>query len=113
MSNRRAVAARAPGNAVVAAVILGLFVLAAIVSAARKDITQGFDEVAHVSYVAQIQHDGKAAPALPTLRLLDPHSFQFTGSANYLNHPPLFYALLAHARADGSKAIRARCSPIA
>lgn len=91
-----AVAARAPGNAVVAAIILGLFVLAAIVSAARKDITQGFDEVAHVSYVAQIQHDGKAAPALPSLRLLDPHSFQFTGSANYLNHPPLFYALLAH-----------------
>jgi len=89
-------AARAPGNAVVAAVILGLFVLAAIVSAARKDITQGFDEVAHVSYIAQIQHDGEAAAALPTLRLLDPRSFQFTGAANYLNHPPMFYALLAH-----------------
>jgi hypothetical protein len=90
-----AVAARAPGNGLVAAVILALFVLAAIVSAARKDITQGFDEVAHVSYVAQIQHDRDMAPALPTLRLLDPHSFQFTGTANYLNHPPMFYALLA------------------
>ncbi|MGB6344766.1 MAG: hypothetical protein WBG15_18840 [Xanthobacteraceae bacterium] len=90
-----AAAARAPGNTVVAAVILGLFVLAAIVSAARKDITQGFDEVAHVSYVAQIQHDGEAAPALPTMRLLDPRTFQFTGAANYLNHPPMFYALLA------------------
>ena len=89
-------AARAPGNALVAAAILGLFVLAAVVSAARKDITQGFDEVAHVSYVAQIQHDGDAAPRLPTMRLLDPHTFQFTGAANYLNHPPLFYALLAH-----------------
>ena len=44
----------------VAAAILGLFVLAAVVSAARKDITQGFDEVAHVSYVAQIQHTGEA-----------------------------------------------------
>ncbi len=87
--------ARAPGNALVAAAILGLFVLAAILSAARKDITQGFDEVAHVSYVAQIQHDGEAAPVLETMRLLDPRTFQFTGAANYLNHPPMFYALLA------------------
>jgi hypothetical protein len=90
-----ATAARAPGNTLVAAAILGLFVLAALVSAARKDITQGFDEVAHVSYVAQIQHDGDAAPALQTMRLLDPRSFEFTGAANYLNHPPPFYALLA------------------
>jgi len=87
--------ARAPGNALVAAAMLGLFVLAAILSAARKDITQGFDEVAHVSYVAQIQHDGEAAPVLETMRLLDPRTFQFTGAANYLNHPPMFYALLA------------------
>jgi hypothetical protein len=87
--------ARAPGNALVAAAMLGLFVLAAILSAARKDITQGFDEVTHVSYVAQIQHDGEAAPVLETMRLLDPRTFQFTGAANYLNHPPMFYALLA------------------
>lgn len=91
-----AVAARAPGNGVVAAVILGLFVLAAVVSAARKDITQGFDEVAHVSYVAQIQRDGMAAPNLKGLRLLDPSNFEFTAQANFLNHPPMFYALLAH-----------------
>jgi len=90
-----AAAARAPGNGLVAAAILGLFVLAAVVSAARKDISQGFDEVAHVSYVAQIQQSGDAAPALQTMRLLDPHTFQFTGAANYLNHPPAFYALLA------------------
>jgi hypothetical protein len=88
-------AARAPGNGLIAAAILGLFVLAAVVSAARKDITQGFDELAHVSYIAQIQHDGDTAPALPTMRLLDPRTFQFTGAANYLNHPPIFYALLA------------------
>jgi len=88
-------AARAPGNGLVAAVILGLFVLSAAVSAARKDISQGFDEVAHVSYVAQIQRDG-AAPDLNRLRMLDPRSFRFTATANYLNHPPIFYALLAH-----------------
>jgi hypothetical protein len=29
------------------------------------------------------------------MRLIDPQSFQFTGHANYLNHPPPFYGLLA------------------
>lgn len=90
-----ALTARAPGNALVAAVILGLFVLAAVVSAARKDLTRGFDEVAHASYIAHIQHAGHARPAPENMRLLDPRTFQFTGAANYLNHPPEFYALLA------------------
>jgi hypothetical protein len=90
-----AVAARAPANALVAAVILVLFVLAAIVGAAKKDITQGFDEVAHASYVAHIQHTGSAQPALESMRLLDPRTFQFTANASYLNHPPMFYAMLA------------------
>ena len=88
-------AARAPATARIAAVILGLFVLAAVVSAARKDITRGFDELQHVSYVAHIQHTGDASPALETMRLVDPRTFQFTSAANYLNHPPKFYVLLA------------------
>lgn len=88
-------AARPGGNSLAAAVILGLFVVAAIVGAARKDISQGFDEIAHTSYVAHIQHSGEAWPALNSMRLLDPHSFEFTGEANYLNHPPMFYTLLA------------------
>ncbi len=90
-------AATAPAttNFFVAAVILGLFVLSAALSAVRKDVTQGFDEVAHVSYVAQIQASGDAWPDLNALRLLDPHGFAFTGAASYLNHPPLFYDLLA------------------
>jgi len=87
--------ARASDNLVVAAVILGLFVLSAVFGAERKPITQGFDEVAHVSYVEHIQHSGDAWPALETMRLIDPQTFQFTGEANYLNHPPMFYALLA------------------
>jgi hypothetical protein len=90
-----ALAARAPANGLVAAVILGLFLIAAILSAVRKDITQGFDEVAHASYVAQIQHGNDAWPDLRTMRLLDPHTLQFTAAPNYLNHPPLYYALLA------------------
>ena len=82
-------------NFFVAAVILGLFVLSAAFSAERKGITAGFDEVAHASYVAHIQHSGDAWPDLTSMRLLDPQSFQFTGAANYLNHPPPFYDLLA------------------
>jgi len=87
--------AQSPGNGAVAAVIFALFVLAAIVSAARKDITQGFDEVAHTSYIAHIQHSGNAWPDLTKMRLLDPQTFEFTDKPNYLNHPPKFYALLA------------------
>lgn len=87
--------APATTNLIAAVVILVLFVLSSVLSAARKDVTQGFDEVAHASYVAHIQKSGNAWPALERMRLLDPNTFQFTDTANYLNHPPLFYALLA------------------
>ena len=75
--------------------MFGLFVLAALLSAERKDVTRGFDEVAHVSYVAQIQHTGDVWPAFDSLRLLDPKTFAFTDLVNYLDHPPIYYALLA------------------
>ncbi len=90
-----ALTAPATTNFFVAAVILALFVLSAGLSAERKGITAGFDEVAHASYVAHIQRGGDAWPDLTSMRLLDPQSFQFTGEANYLNHPPPFYDLLA------------------
>ena len=90
-----ALTAPATTNFFVAAVILGLFVLSAGMSAERKGISAGFDEVAHASYVAHIQHSGDAWPDLKSMRLLDPRNFQFTGDANYLNHPPPFYDLLA------------------
>ena len=90
-----ALTAPATTNFFVAAAILGLFVLSAALSAERKGISAGFDEVAHASYVAHIQHSGDAWPDLKSMRLLDPQSFQFTGAANYLNHPPPFYDLLA------------------
>ena len=53
-----ALTAPATTNFFVAAVILALFVLSAALSAERKGITAGFDEVAHASYVAHIQHTG-------------------------------------------------------
>jgi hypothetical protein len=91
----RAFATPAAGNFLAAAIIFALFVVAALFSAERKDVTAGFDEVAHVSYVAAIQETRDVWPALPRMRLIDPRTFQFTGRANYLNHPAPFYALLA------------------
>jgi hypothetical protein len=85
----------ATANFSIAAIVLALFVLAALLGAERKDITRGFDEVAHASYVAAIQHSRNAWPALQEMRLLNPKTFQFTDQSNYLNHPPIYYALHA------------------
>ena len=61
----------------------------------RRDVTTNFDEVAHASYIAYLQHTGETWPALKEMRMLDPSSFRFTSEANYLNHPSPYYALLA------------------
>jgi hypothetical protein len=81
----------ASANLLVAVAILGLFAISAVLSAPAP----GFDELAHISYIAHIQSTGNFWPALESMRLLDPHTFQFTDQANYLNHPPIFYGLLA------------------
>src|SRR6202171_972829 len=78
-------------NLLLAAATLGLVTILAGLSAPAP----GFDELAHLSYIAHIQSTGNLWPALESMRLLDPHTFQFTDPANYLNHPPVFYALLA------------------
>lgn len=91
----RMLAAPAAGNFVAAVVILALLAIAALLSAERKDVTAGFDEVAHVSYVAHVQQTRDVWPALQRMRLIDPQTFQFTDRANYLNHPAPFYVLLA------------------
>lgn len=79
----------------ICAVVLSLFILAATVSAMRKDVTQGFDEVAHASYVMHLQRTGEIWPAFEDLRMLDPSNFRFTDAANYLDHPSPYYLLLA------------------
>src|ERR1700730_16568952 len=83
--DQSAVAAKA--NWLVCAFVLLLFVAAATLSAIRKDVTLGFDEVAHASYVAHLQHSGETWPAFEDMRMLDPSSFGFAGEANYLDHP--------------------------
>lgn len=92
---RGAVATPAAASPLIAAIVLALFVLSAVIGAERKDITQGFDEVAHASYVAQIQETGDYWPEFDSLRMLDPRTFQFTAKPSYLNHPPIYYDLLA------------------
>jgi hypothetical protein len=82
-------------NLRICVVVLLLFIVAATTSAMRKDITQGFDEVAHASYVADLQRSGEIWPAFEAMRMLDPSAFRFTGETNYLNHPSPYYLLLA------------------
>src|ERR1700682_2213912 len=88
-------AVEAKANSCVCAFVLLLFVVAATLSAIRKDVTLGFDEVAHASYVAHLQHSGETWPAFEDMRMLDPSSFGFTSEANYLDHPSPYYVLLA------------------
>jgi len=75
--------------------IVALLIVVATLGALRKDVTQGFDEVAHASYVAHIQHTGECWPTLTDMRMLEPVQFTFTDAPNYLNHPSPYYALLA------------------
>jgi NAD/NADP transhydrogenase beta subunit len=72
-----------------------LFVVAATASAFRKPITQGFDEVAHISYVAHLQTDGAKWPGFSEMRMIDPVTFRFDSEPSYLNHPPFYYWLIA------------------
>jgi hypothetical protein len=80
--------------------ILLLFVVAATLGTIHKDIDHGFDELAHISYVAYLQHSGAAWPDFAELPMLDPSSFRFTSQANYLNHPSPYYWLMARLGPD-------------
>ena len=80
----------------ICAAALLLFVVVAAFCAVRQDVTSGFDEVAHASYIASLQKSGDLWPDLAGLRMLDPTTFHFTNQESYLNHPPFYYAVLAH-----------------
>ena len=97
LPHERAVSAAAGWR--ICRVILVLFVVAATLSAARKDVTRGydFDEAARASYIAHIQHSGSLWPVLEDMGMLDTSSFQSTTEPNYLNHPSPCCALPAAA----------------
>jgi len=87
-------AVRATANWRLSAFVLFLFIISAL-GTIHRDINQGFDEVAHVSYVAYLQHSGDTWPEFAKMPMLDPSSFRFTRVVNYLNHPPPYYLLMA------------------
>jgi hypothetical protein len=93
-SRDRENAVRATANWWLGAFVLLLFIVSALATI-HRDINRGFDEVAHVSYVAYLQHSGDTWPAFAKMPMLDPSSFRFTDEANYLNHPSPYYLLLA------------------
>jgi hypothetical protein len=76
-------------------IIIILFTLGATGSALRKPVTQGFDEVAHISYIAHLQTMSQKWPRLVEMRMIDPTTFEFSADRNYLNHPPFYYWLMA------------------
>ena len=78
----------------VAGMFLLVFLASATYRATHQDIASGFDELAHVSYVASIQQHGSLID-FDSLRLLDPQTFRFTNQPNYLNHPNPYYVMLA------------------
>jgi hypothetical protein len=80
---------------VICVVLIVLFGLAATSTAKHRDIGTGFDETAHVSYVAYLQSLKTSWPRLEDMRMLDPVTFRFSGEANYLNHPSPYYKALA------------------
>jgi hypothetical protein len=93
-------AVRTTANWRVGAFVLLLFVAVAALGTFHRDINRGFDEVAHISYVAYLQHSGETWPAFAKMPMLDPSSFRFTGETNYLNHPSPYYWLLARLGPD-------------
>jgi hypothetical protein len=95
-SHQRESAAASHAGWRICAVVLLLFIAAATLSAIHKDVAQGFDEVAHASFIAHLQHTGEFWPAFAELRMLDPSSFHFTDELNYLDHPSIYYWVLAH-----------------
>ncbi|HKS84184.1 MAG TPA: hypothetical protein VJR71_01790 [Pseudolabrys sp.] len=79
----------------VCSLVFALVVIAGTLCALRKDVTQGFDELAHTSYVASLQKSGDWWPRLETMRMLDPESFRFGEQLNYLNLPSPYYLFFA------------------
>jgi hypothetical protein len=106
-SQQRESAAAAYSGWRASTIVLLLFVVVATLSAIRKDVTFGFDEVAHVSYVAHLQSTHEIWPAFAEMRMLDASTFRFTDVPNYLDHPSVYYWLLAQI-GPASKAIPRR-----
>jgi hypothetical protein len=76
-------------------IVLAMFILAATLATVRKDVTFVFDEIPHLSYVAYLQHSHEVWPTFSEMWLIDPSNFRFTNERNYLDHPSIYYWLMA------------------
>lgn len=92
-------AAALPGRsdaAVRLLVLLAVFAaLTAIVVALTLPLDDGFDELAHYSYVRAMAEHPALLPDYEALRLLDDHRLGWSEAPNYLAHPPLYHLLAA------------------
>ncbi len=88
-------ALRTTTNWYIGVFILLLFVIASAFGTIHKDMDRGFDELAHISYVAYLQHSGEMWTDFAKFPMLDPSTFRFTSHDNYLNHPSPYYLVLA------------------
>src|ERR1700736_4742568 len=72
-------------------IVVILFTLGAAGSALRKPVAQGFDEVAHISYIAYLQTTGQKWPRFAEMRMIDPTTFDFNADQKKIyTTPPLF-----------------------
>ncbi|MGA0602428.1 hypothetical protein ACO2Q3_17095 [Caulobacter sp. KR2-114] len=71
--------------------------LASVQRALTKPIDVGFDELAHTSYIAQLQSSDVLWVDLGRLHSLDARTMRLTQGASYLNHPSFYYRLAAWA----------------
>jgi hypothetical protein len=78
----------------IGAALVLIFVVSSSFAAFHKDVTKGFDELAHISYVAELQAKPQGV-GLDHLRMLDASSFGYTATPSYLNHPPAYYRAMA------------------
>lgn len=72
-----------------------------ILAAHELSFLRGLDEPAHVSYALEILRTGSLFPDIASIRLLEPDLSGLDQALNYINHPPVYYWIMAAIAAFG------------
>jgi hypothetical protein len=95
-------------TALLVLVLLGVHLAVALLVAFRAAYPTDIDERAHLSYVRHVYDQGAAWPDFRSMRLVDDRDpARWSGTSTNLNHPPLYYWLLAPLAFDASSDPRA------
>ena len=80
---------RSPGDRLlVCGVLLGVYLLGALLFAWSTPFPTEFDEFAHLSYVAEMSERPALLADHPNMRLLEPTDLsEWSSRQNYLSHP--------------------------